>query len=532
MPKVWQVAPKVSDDIISRVLLNRGLKSKKDKAQFFNPKLADYKKELKIPSIPQVIKRINRAIKNKELILVFGDYDVDGICGAAILYLGLTQFGAKVLPYIPHREKEGYGLSKLGLDYAKEVKASLVITVDCGIVAFEQADYAKRLGLDLIITDHHQKGEKEPDALAIVHSIKMAGSAVAWCLVNKLIGEKEAVKLLDLVAIATICDLVPLVGLNRFFVKKGLELLNKTQRVGFLALLSECSLRLGGIDTFHIGFVLGPRLNALGRLEHAMDALRLLCTKDILKAKRLSKLLCEANDRRQKLTLDAIVQAKDLLSSQSLTRDKKILVLHSKDWLPGIIGLVAGRISEEYGISTIAISEGEIESKGSARSVDGLDMVETIRKCKSILIDVGGHKSAAGFTIKTAKIVEFERMVEEVVVAAPSYQPTLTIDVEVELWQLNKRLVEEIEKLKPFGIGNPQPIFASFDVVIDNLRTVGDGKHLKFNVGGIDGIGFGMGDLYNLINNKPKVNLAYSLELDRYNGMERLRLKVKDLKIV
>ena len=276
----WKVLPKKSDDLVEQILINRGVKTKKEKEIFFNPKISDFEKDLKIPGIDKALKRISEAIKKNELVIVFGDYDVDGICACAILYKALTSLGAKVLPYIPHREKEGYGLSKLGLEFAKSSGAKVVITVDNGIVAFEQAKYAKSLGLDLIITDHHLPDKKLPAAYEIVHSTKMCGAAVAWCLIKDFINKELASELLQFVCLATVCDLMPLLNLNRTFVYEGLKILNQTTNPGLLALINESGLHFEEIGSFEIGYVLGPRINAIGRLEHAMDALRLLCTKD------------------------------------------------------------------------------------------------------------------------------------------------------------------------------------------------------------------------------------------------------------
>ena len=263
----WKILPKKSDDLTEQLLINRNIKTKIEKELFFHPKLNYFKKDLQIPGIPKALNRIKKAIKNEELIIAYGDYDVDGVAGAAVLYLGLTSAGAKVLPYIPHREKEGYGLSKQGLEFARDSGASLVITTDTGIVSFDMADYAKELGLDLIVTDHHQEqGSKRPDAFAIVHSIKLCGAAVTWALVKTLITKQADEDLLDLVAIATVSDMMPLLGINRCLVINGLEKLNQTKRVGLLALFRQADLEIGKIGSYEIGHVIAPRLNAMGRM--------------------------------------------------------------------------------------------------------------------------------------------------------------------------------------------------------------------------------------------------------------------------
>ncbi len=523
----WKVLPKKSDDLIKQLLINRGLTSKKDQEKFFHPKLTDFEKDLNIPGIKKAQKRITDAIKKGELIIVYGDYDVDGICGCAILYKGLTSLGAKVLPYIPHREKEGYGLSKIGLEFAKSSGATLVITVDNGIVAIEQAKFAKEIGLDLIITDHHLPLDKMPDAFSIVHSTKMCGAAVAWCLVRGLIKKELEHELLQFVSLATVCDLMPLLGLGRAFVFEGLKILNRTTNLGLLALINESGIGLGNIGSYEIGHILGPRLNAMGRLEHAMDSLRLLCTKDPQKARSLAKLLSETNTIRQQMTTDAIEQAKLLIDHK-----KKIHILTSHKWSPGIIGLIAGRITDEYLRPTIAISLGETVSKGSARSIDGINIVELIRKHGDLLVDVGGHPKAAGFSIATKNITLFKKRLEEIVIVLPdTFEQVLEIDAEIEGKKLTKSLVDDIEKFAPFGFGNPRPIFATYDMEVFDVRTVGQGKHLKFKAGDIDTIGFGMGDLQNVLQNGQPINLAYTLDIDDYNGLEKLQLKIKDIKV-
>lgn len=521
----WKVSLKKSDDLIEQLLANRGIKTKIEQEKFFHPKLEDFEKDFKIAEIPKAVKRIQKAVIAQELIIVYGDYDVDGICGAAVLYLGLTKLGAKVLPYIPHREREGYGLSKVGMEFARDSGATVVISVDCGIVSFEAATFAKEIGLDLIITDHHQPdGKKRPESLAIVHDVSFCGTAVAWCLIKNMLG-KPSEELLDLVAIATIADMMPLIGSNRALVKKGLEKLNITDRVGLLALFAEAGIVRGSIGSYDIGHIIAPRLNAMGRLEHAIDSLRLLCTRDPKKARGLADLVAETNDQRKKLTQDAVEGAR-----LKVIDGKKIHVL-ADGWNPGIIGLVAGRICEETKLPVIAIAKGELHSKGSARSIDGVNIVEVLRKCGDILVAVGGHPGAAGFTIETSRIEEFqirlESLMEGGALAAESY---LEIEAEVPVKQLSLNLANQILKFEPFGMGNPKPILSTENMKLTDLRTVGEGKHLKGKVDNIGFIAFSKGPLIDILQNGQLVSLAYNLEIDRYNNSEKLQLNVKDLK--
>lgn len=526
----WKVALKKSDDLIKQLLINRKIENKES---FFNPKISDFEKDLKIPGIEKAQKRILQAIKNNELIIVYGDYDVDGICGCAILYKALVSLGAKILPYIPHREKEGYGLSRIGLESAKDSGASLVITVDNGIVAVDQAKYAKELGLELIITDHHIPTKEVPIAFAIVHSIKMCGAAVAWCLIRNLIKKDFSRDLLQFVALATVCDLMPLLDLNRAFVFEGLKVLNSTTNMGLKSLIDESAITAEKIGSYEIGHILGPRINAMGRLEHAIDSLRLLCTKDSVKAKSLAKLLSETNSTRQKMTADAIEEAILLVDEK-----QKIHVLASKDWSSGIIGLVAGRVTEKYFRPAIAISVGKEVSKGSARSINGINIVEIIRQHADILIDVGGHPGAAGFSILSKHIEIFKKRLEKHVIDLPESEKVLEIDAEVNIERVTKKLVEDLQKFEPFGFGNPRPVLATYGMEISDLRTVGSGKHLKFKVYSsshpdrIDCIAFGMGDLANMLGRSQSVDLAYTPEIDHYQASEKLQLKVKDIKFV
>jgi len=527
--KTWKIAPQKFDDPIKQLLFNRGLKTEKEIEEFFHPKLEDFQKIINISGIEKAKKRILQAIKNNELIIVFGDYDADGVCSLAVMYYAISELGGKFLPYIPHRDKEGYGLSKTGLDYAKEQGAGLVITVDNGIVALDQAKYAKEIGLDLIITDHHLPLKVLPEAFAIVHSTTFCGAGVAWCLARNLISEKLSNDLLDIVAIATVCDMVPLLGINRFITKEGLKKLNHTTKVGLIALINESKLIKGEITTYHIGHILGPRINALGRIEHAMDSLRLLCTKDIKKARIIAKHLADVNEQKKQLTVDAIFEAKQIIGEIEI--DQRIIIVHSDKWIAGVMGLVAGRLVEEYGLPVIAISSAEVIAKGSARSTDQVNIVEVIRKCSDLLVAVGGHPKAAGFSIESKKIDEFKEKMEQLLKGGVASEGEIVnIDAIIKTKQITKKLVENLEDFEPTGVGNQKPIIATQNVSISDIKTVGAGKHLKFKIDGLDAIAFGMGAMESELHKDQLIDLAYELELNTFNGTEKLQLKVIDLK--
>lgn len=525
MSKVWKISPKVSDNLIEQLLHNRGLKDKSDVDAFLNPDLDKYSKEFDLVGISIAIDRIQKAVKDQELIVIYGDYDVDGVCSSAIMYKALSYIGAKVLPYIPHREKEGYGLSKLGLDNVRDLGAQLVITVDNGIVAIEQALYAKSLGLEMIVTDHHEPLDKKPDCFVLVHTTRMCAAGVAWSIARRIVPKKMEQELLQFVAVATICDLIPLIGVNRALVVEGLKELNRTDNFGFKALAMEAGITLGSIGTYEIGYMLGPRLNAVGRLDHAIDALRLLCTNNHKRARELARLLSETNSKRQQLTADGVDGARLMIQTDNL-----IHVVASKDWNPGVIGLIAGKICEECYKPAIAISIGGQFAKGSARSIDGVNIIEVLRSCSDILVDVGGHSKAAGFTIQTDKIIIFQkRLEEEVRKLGVSFERILNIEAEVKSWELTKKLAKEMEDFEPFGMGNPRPVLATRKMEITDIRTVGEGKHLKLKGEGIDAIGFGMGEMIRVLKEGSFADVVFTLEINEFRGEKNLQLKVKDI---
>lgn len=532
----WRIPERVKGDLIDQILFNRGISTDEEKEKFFNPKISDYEGDINIKGIEKSLKRIEKAIKTNEQICIYGDYDVDGVCASAILYKALSSLGAKAIPFIPHRDKEGYGISQQGLDFVKDSGAGLVITVDNGIVAINQAEYAKKIGLDLIITDHHLPTLKMPDAYSIVHSTKMCGAAVAWCLIRNIIKKGLAEELLELVALATVCDLMPLLDINRAFVYEGLKILNKTENIGLQSLIKVSGINFGEVSTYEIGHIIGPRINAVGRLEHAIDALRLLCTKDPLKAKKLADFLCQKNEERQQLTIKAVDEAR-----LQVDKNKKIHILVSDTWQSGIIGLIAGRITDEFCRPTIAISISEELAKGSARSIEGVNIVELIRQHRDLLIDIGGHSGAAGFSIKTRQIESFKKRLEQVVIDLPiDGEKVINIDAEINLKEVTKNLINQLKKIEPFGFKNPRPVLVSYGLNISGIRTVGQGKHLKFKVinpeqsrriDNIDVIAFGMGGLATSLKDGQQIDLVYTPEIDDYNGLEKIQLKVKDIKV-
>jgi len=543
------------DEIIKAILLNRGLKTKKEIEEFLNPTLDDLTYEnvkLKKRELDKAVKRIKIAIENKEPVIVYTDYDVDGVCSGAIVWEALFNQGAKVLPYVPHRLKEGYGLSEKGIDTIhKQHKVKLIITVDHGVTAREKIEYARKLGIDVIIIDHHILPPELPKAIALIHTTSLCATGIAWFFVNYLldqsIDEIRPRKNLDLVVLATIADLIPLTGINRILVKFGLEELKMTRRIGLLALIKTSGLKLEEIGVYEVGHMLAPRINAAGRLTHALDSLRLLCTKDPKRAKLLAEQLSLTNRERQLILEETTIHAKGKLkvknpASPAGRQKSKLIFIAEEGYNQGVIGLVAGKLVEEYYRPAIVISKGEKYSKASARSIAGFNIVAAIRSCSDLLVDVGGHPMAAGFTVETAKLSLLEdkllKLAEEEL-TEDKLQREIKIDCELELKKADLQLFRQIEKLAPFGVGNPQPVFISKKVKVVKIGLLGkDKNHLKLTLQPdikyneyIDAIGFGMGKLYNELSFEKLIDIVYTLDENKWNNHTSLQLKLKDVKI-
>ncbi len=551
--KKWQILSQNTehkklntDEIIKVLLANRGLKTKKEIEEFLNPPrpetLTAQAVGIKTDQLQKAVKRIKQAITDKESIIVYSDYDADGVCGAAILWETLNSLGAKVMPYIPDRVEEGYGLSQKGIDSVKkEYGATLIITIDHGITAVEKVAYAKKLGIDVIIADHHVFPKKLPQALAIVHTLQLCGTGVAWFLSRHLSSKiDDLTSKLDLAAMATIADMVPLTGANRILVKYGLRELRKTKRLGLEALIKEAQINKEEIGVYEVSHVLAPRINAMGRLEHAMDSLRLLCTRDATRARDLARHLNETNRTRQELMEQTLEHAKAKLAVDGVATDKLIFIVH-ESYQQGVIGLVAGKLVEEFYKPAIVVWRGEVFSKASARSVNGFNIIETIRKAQDLLIDAGGHPMAAGFTVETKnlKILQEKLMgIANRELDEEKLTRVLKIDCELELSNLTQEFYDGLEKFKPYGLGNPEPVFMSRGISVKDARIVGaDGKHLKLLITNshisypIPAVAFGQGQLFARLSPDKPVDIVYVLSLNEWNNHHNLELKIKDIKL-
>jgi len=538
--KRWEVLnPSVvssPQSLVGILLENRGIK---DPETFFNPpnpdhlvtQLPTYLPDLNLDQLRRAAELIRRAIAAQEKIVIWGDYDVDGIAATAVLWQALHRLGADVLPYIPDRFGEGYGLNVEGIRKLKEEGVQLLITVDSGITAVEEAKFCRSLGVDLIVTDHHLKSSLLPPATAVVHTTALCGAGVAWLLASQLGADRlELAASLDLVAIATVADLQPVLGANRALVKHGFEVLNRLERPGLAALVEAAGLRPGALGTYAAGWVLGPRINAVGRVKHGIEALRLLCTSDLTKARQLAQVLNRANAERRALTAHTFDHARGLVNGK-----EGLIVVHHDQWHEGVIGLVAGKIVEEYGRPAVVIAKGKDFSKGSARSVSGLNIVDLLRTQEDLLEDVGGHAAAAGFTIKTEnlnKFVERLRATAGELLLGKDLRPVLKVDLPLPLEQLTLRLVRELEKLAPHGVGNPEPTFLAENARVVSERRVGrEQQHLKLSLApGFEAIWFSAEEDRGLRRGEL-VSLVYTPEVERWEGKERIILRIRDLRI-
>ncbi len=548
--KTWKVIhpqsvknEKLDSKIVLSILLeNRKIESS-DVPIFLKPQLKDItlkSSDISAKEYEIFKKRIDKAIAKSETIVIYGDYDVDGICAAAILWETIYSKTKKVIPYIPDRADEGYGLSIKGIDniLAKNPETKLIITVDNGIVAYSAVDYANTKGIDVVVTDHHVAEKKKPASVATIHTTSLCGAGIAWVLSKELAFETKEVihEKLSLACLATVADLVPLAGNNRAIVSHGLKLLQSTKRVGIKALLREASIEENTVSTYTIGHVIAPRLNATGRIQSAMNALRLLCTKDKEKAHTLSQMLAGVNKDRQDMTEESVSHAK-LLAVQNLYSER-IIIVQSNNYNAGVVGLIASRLVESSYKPAFAISVGEEISKGSARSVAGVNIIELLRSIGHTLVEAGGHPMAAGFSVETSRLEEFSKALakaSEDVVTDDLLNRILKIDMVIPLSLITVKFIDEIGVLEPYGMGNPQPTFASYNVEIVEIRKIGKAQnHLKMKIREdqkiIDAVAFNFADKSDVVIG-DKIDIAYTVDVNEWNGKITPQLKIKDMVI-
>ncbi|MBI4318041.1 MAG: single-stranded-DNA-specific exonuclease RecJ [Chloroflexi bacterium] len=560
--KHWDIAPRVPSEqieglpdwppIIVQLLWNRGVRELADIAAFFGDHDEQMHSASLMKGVAPAVARIRQAIEGDELVAVYGDFDVDGVTAAAVMREALAALGGQVIPYIPNRAEEGYGVNCAALEHLRSRGVKLVVTVDCGVSAGKEVGYARELGLDIIITDHHQVTEEVPSAIAVINPRQpecrypykeLAAVGVAFKLAQALldgagVGKEDRAelecRLLDLVALGTVADVAPLLGENRVLVKRGLAVLNKTQRPGLKEMIKKAGLRPGNITSGSIGYALGPRLNAAGRLHDALASYQLLITRSPEESRQLAEYLNDTNQERQRLTAEALERARGDVAAGGHV--PKLLMVSGAEYPAGVVGLVAGRLMEEFYRPVLVLELGDEESRGSARSIAELDITEALSECQDLLTRFGGHARAAGFTIPSPRV---EQLKQRLLALAESrfegidLQPRLHVDCEVPLWEANWNLQKQLATMAPFGFGNPQPTLLARGVWVAGAKAVGrEGDHLRLRLTDgrveVDGIAFRMGAAGKEVD-KRRVDVVYTLEVNEWNGMQSLQLNVKDI---
>lgn len=562
MSYIWRLPQKPSQEFIDKfpelhpivvqLLFNRNLKTQNEIDEFLSP---DYSKDVHDPHLfkdmEKACQRIYKAIREQELITVYGDYDADGVSSSVILRSVLKDLGAQVEVYLPHREKEGYGLNKKAVEELAG-KTKVIITCDCGISNLEEVDLANQKGIDVIITDHHTIPDTLPKALAIIHpQVKgemypfkyLAGGGVAFKLAQALLShvkndlsdkEKEGSEkwLLDMVALSTVADMVPLLGENRTLLKYGMLVLKKTRRLGMRKLIEVANLEIDKIDTRAIGFSLAPRVNAAGRMDHANLAYYLMIEEDEVKATKLAQELNQSNLDRQKLTERIVREAK----AQAIDENDSLLVFYDPSWSSGLTGLVAGRLARDYARPVFVMTKVEENIVGSGRSIPEFNIIEALQAHEDLLIKYGGHPQACGFSMDPEKRETFVQVMKELAtqkLQGVEFQSKLDIELMIDFEDISWDLVDLLERFRPYGQMNPEPLFISTGLAITSIRQVGnDGKHLKLEVSKGNkkkgAIAFGLGNMS--LELGDKIDIVYNLSINQWNGNREIQLMIKDIK--
>lgn len=536
--------------ITVKVLRNRGIDNINDMISFLNPDYSRLYNPFLLKDMDKAVNRILSALENKEKIIIYGDYDVDGITSTSILFLFLKENGAIVDYYIPNRMEEGYGLNLEAINKIKDKGTDLIITVDTGITAVNEVALAKELGMDVIITDHHECQAEVPQAYAVIDPKQedcsypfklLAGVGVSFKLIQalakKLNNENSICKYMDIVSIGTVADIVPLIDENRILVKKGFEDIPNTQNIGLDALLKVSGYKGGPVTTGLIGFALGPRLNASGRIGDAKRGIELLITNDKEKAKMIADELNEENKNRQAMEQEIFNEAISLIEKEFDIKNTKVIVIAGEGWHQGVIGIVASKIVEKYYRPTILLTIEDGIAKGSARSVEGFNIFEALCESSQFLTKFGGHEMAAGLTIAIENIKDFRIFINEYAsnkMDEETLIPKLYLEDNIDVSEVSLELISQLKKMEPFGVGNPQPIF-SLEAKVNSFSLLGKEKqHLKIILENshksLDAIGFGLGEYYDKLLQGQEIIAAGSLDINKWNNNIKAQLIIKDLK--
>ncbi len=542
------------DNTIAQMLVNRGVSNFEEAKKFFRPELNQLHDPFLMKDMDKAVERVKSGLEKKEKIMVYGDYDVDGTSAVALVYSFLIaefpQLSSQFSFYIPDRYKEGYGISIAGIDFAKENGISLIIALDCGIKANEKINYANKNGIDFIICDHHTPGEEIPEAVAVLDPKRndcgypykeLSGCGIGFKLIQAISNSTKE-DYLDLVAISIASDIVPITGENRVLTYFGLKKINSNPRKGIKALLGAAKFKKAELNITDLVFVVGPRINAAGRIEHGKKAVELLTSEDESVAEIAGKGINETNDARRELDKEITTHALSLIERDPVNfpPGKKTTVLYHPEWHKGVIGIVASRLIEKHYRPTIMLTQSNGLAVGSARSVHGFDIYRAIDACSDLLEQFGGHKYAAGLTLKTENVEAFSQKFEKVV--SETIEPNLLIpefiiDTEIKFSDITPKFFRIIKQFAPFGPENMKPVFVSHNVYDTGFSRVVGESHLKFDIVQknettvkFSGIGFGMGDFYQNISAKKPFSLCYTIEENEWNGKVSLELNVKDIK--
>lgn len=541
--------------ILAKLLVLRGISSFSEAKRFFRPQLNDLHDPFLMKDMDKAITRLNLAIANKEKILVYGDYDVDGATAVALVYKFLSRYCFNIAFYLPDRDIEGYGISYQGIDYAYDNQFKLIIVLDCGIKAVEKVAYAKSKGIDIIICDHHKPDEVLPDAVAVLDAKRpdceypykeLSGCGVGFKLMqafaqNNDIPFSELIPLLDLVVVSIAADIVPITGENRILAFHGLRQLNTNPSVGLKAIIQISGLTNKEITVSDIVFKIGPRLNASGRIQSAVEAVQLLVTKDLRFAKQKSLQIDQYNQTRKDLDKSITEEANAALQACTNLDDRKGIVIYNEEWHKGVIGIVASRLSEEYYRPVVVLTRSDDMATGSARSVPGFDVYKAIDSCRDLLENFGGHIYASGLSMKMENVTEFTRRFEQYVADTISQEqltPTIDIDAEIKFQEITPKFFRVLKQFNPYGPDNNKPIFSTRRVFdYGTSRLVGrDQEHLKLELldshseNVMNGIAFGMHAHNDYIKSFNPFAICYNIEENNYNGNTSIQLFVRDIK--
>jgi len=559
MTKIWKIKKnnpelqnRLSKDlnihpIIAQLQINRNITDPKEAEYFLSADLSDLHDPFLLKNMDAAIKRIETACRNKENVLVFGDYDVDGVTSSVLLTKALRRKGIEVLNYIPHRMTDGYGLNASVGEHAKKNNVGLIITVDCGITAYEEVEAINACGVEIIILDHHLPEEGQiPKAFAIINPKQkdcpypfkgLAAVGLVVKFIHALEG-KVHLETLDFAAIGTIADMVPLHGENRIIVKAGLPAINTTANNGLSALLDASKIRGKKISPYHIGFVIGPRINAAGRMDSAHTSLNLFLCENMTEAESLAQELEMHNTERQKAQRGIVQEAMAMIDEDEKMKDQKIIVVGKEGWHKGIVGIVASRIKDKYSKPAIVIAIKDDVGTASARSVNGFNFHEAISQCSDCLEAFGGHAGAAGLTIKKENIESFNTLINKIAhqtLDDKKLLPELSLEDEIPLSSIDINLANIIISMEPFGEGNPEPIFCSRQVRVNSLPQLLGKNTLKFWVADngmtISAVGFGMGELKKEIKKGQLIDIAYTISIDDWNKAPTPQIILKDIKL-